>query len=60
MATSSFTKKMVINDPESLELFMNVISTNKDNPNRRPINRDLASYEAMERGRQLLKQRLSR
>jgi len=57
MATSSFTKEIIIDNPESVALFEKVIS---ENQTAQSIDRNLASDETMERGKQLLKLCLSR
>ena len=56
MATSSFTKSFVIENPKAVEKFINIISDEKP---KRPINKELTSDENMERGRESLKQYLS-
>ena len=56
MATASFTKDFTLEDSESIESFVNIVS---DTETIYPINGDLASDESMERGRKLLKQYLS-
>jgi hypothetical protein len=55
MATVSFDKNIVIKEPESIEKLVEVLSSKE----AKPINRKLASDEAMARGEKLLKQCLS-
>ena len=56
MATVSFDKNIVIKEPEAIEKLVEVLSSKE----AKPINRKLASDEAMARGEELLKQCLSR
>jgi hypothetical protein len=56
MATTSFSKKFIINEPEAIQRFIDIIS---DETPRPPVNRELASDENMKRGREVLKQYLS-
>jgi hypothetical protein len=56
MATVSFTKNIVIKEPESIERFIDIVS------NKKPVyhvNKDLASDKIMDRGKKILKQYLS-
>lgn len=55
MATVSFDKNIVIKEPEAIERLVEVLSS-KD---AKPINRTLASDEAIARGEKLLQQCLS-
>jgi hypothetical protein len=57
MATTSFIKDIVIKEPESVKKFVDIISNKKP---IYPINKELASDNTMERGRNLLKQYFSR
>ncbi|NLI14102.1 MAG: hypothetical protein GX425_16175 [Peptococcaceae bacterium] len=56
MATVSFDKNIVVKEPEAIERLVEVLSSSKE---AKPINRKLASDEAMARGEKLLKQCLS-
>jgi len=55
MATVSFDKNIVIKEPEAIERLVEVLSSKEV----KPINRKLASDEAMARGEKLLEQCLS-
>ncbi len=55
MATVSFDKNIVIKEPEAIEKLVEVLSSKEV----KPINKELASDEAMARGEKLLKQCLS-
>lgn len=55
MATVSFDKNIVIKEPEAVERLVEVLSSKE----AKPINRKLASDEAMARGEKSLKQCLS-
>jgi hypothetical protein len=57
MATTSFTKEIFIKEPEAIKRFNEVF---EDDSPKRPIKRELASDETMERSRELLKQFFSR
>ncbi|NLI93739.1 MAG: hypothetical protein GX434_16575 [Peptococcaceae bacterium] len=55
MATVSFDKNIVIREPEAIERLVEVLSSKE----AKPINKKLASDEAMAKGEELLKQCLS-
>lgn len=55
MATISFDKNVIIREPEAVEKLINVLLS-KD---VKPVNRKLASVEAMARGEEILKRCLS-
>jgi hypothetical protein len=57
MSTKSFSKEFIADTPESAERLYAIL-TKKTTP--RPINKELASPEVMARGRELLRQSLSR
>lgn len=56
MATVSFDKNIVIREPEAVEKLVEVLSSEDD---VKPVNRKLASAEAMARGEEVLKRCLS-
>ncbi|MBE3554854.1 MAG: hypothetical protein IMW85_07680 [Thermicanus sp.] len=56
MATVSFNKNIVIKEPEAVDRLVKVLTSKEV----KPINRKLASDEAMARGEKLLNQCLSR